>query len=109
MQKSDKCGEAGCKFENICRKTTLRKELQSQENTGAIEGATENTYIWSSERCRGASVLGKTHTEEEHGEKLIPFRNYQKVRTKGGGISGKERALMKLNPLRFYMMKLHTR
>lgn len=45
---------------------------------GAIEEAPENTNIWSSERCQKARMLGKTHTEEEHGEKLISFiRKYE--------------------------------
>lgn len=39
------------------------------------EGAIENTNIWSSEKCGGASGLGKKHTEEEHGEKLISSKN----------------------------------
>lgn len=46
---------------------------------GAKEEAPENTNIWSSERCKRARMLGKTHTEKEHGENLISFKNYQKV------------------------------
>lgn len=53
-------------------------------------------------------MVGQTHTEEEHRGKLISFRNYYKVQTKRGGISVKERAIMMMNLLRFYMMQLHT-
>lgn len=55
-----------CSFQ-VSRKG--RKELQSWGTTGVIEEAPENTKIRSSERWPKA----RTHTEEEHGENLIPF------------------------------------
>lgn len=82
MQKSDECGEAGWKFESTCGKQKQRKESQSYEETVAAGGAIEDTNIWSSEKSRGANVLGKMHTEKDHEEKLIYFRNYYKVQTR---------------------------
>lgn len=90
MQKSDECGEAGWKFERTCGKQKQRKELQSQGETVAAEGAIEDTNIWSSEKCGGANVLGKMHTEKDRGEKLVYFRNYYKVQTRRGEIQEKK-------------------
>lgn len=82
-----------------------REEGAAEGNMGAMKEAPENTNIWSSERYPKARMLGKTHTEEEHEENLITFIKKWVKREK---IAGNQRALIKLNSLRFYMMQWDT-